>query len=171
MSYPKYSTDVLFGIIPAVLRKNCSIKIEFTCTLINIPKLSCNLSSIQLLFSGLCELEIENTVMFFNIFFHTLLTTTGHYWSTSRVSTSPTVTDGQGKTTTSWRSEVDSNSLSLCRDKLDCSRVCDSSSPHDHEASLIGWLVPIGLTDCTKICASRRPINLSYKENFEKFAQ
>ena len=26
------------------------------------------------------------------------MTTTGHYWPTSRVSISPTVTDGQGKT-------------------------------------------------------------------------
>ena len=30
------------------------------------------------------------------IFFYSLLTTTGHYWPTSRVSTSPTVTDRQG---------------------------------------------------------------------------
>ena len=33
-----------------------------------------------------------------NDFSYTSLTTTGHWWSTSRVSTSPTVTDGQGKT-------------------------------------------------------------------------
>ena len=31
-------------------------------------------------------------------FFYFLLTTVGHYWSTSRVSTSPTVKDGLGKT-------------------------------------------------------------------------
>ena len=30
------------------------------------------------------------------VIFYTLLTNTGHYWSISRVSTSPTATDGQG---------------------------------------------------------------------------
>ena len=34
---------------------------------------------------------------------------------------------------TSWRSEADSNSRSVCQD--DCSTVRDSSSPHDHEVS------------------------------------
>ena len=38
---------------------------------------------------------------------------------------------------TSWQSEAASNSWSVCRDKLDCSTNCNSSSPHDHEASYI----------------------------------
>ena len=38
---------------------------------------------------------------------------------------------------TSWRFEADSSSLSVCRDKLDCPRVCDSFSPHDHEGTMI----------------------------------
>ena len=66
--------------------------------------------------------------------FYTLLTTTGYYRSILRVTT---VTDSQEKLSTSWWIEADSNSRSVCRDKLDCSSVCDCSSSHDHEASKI----------------------------------
>ena len=46
---------------------------------------------------------------------------------------------------TSWRSEADSNSWYVCRDKLDCSTTCDSSCPHDHEAIIFSIKYFLGL--------------------------